>query len=78
MHVTGPGVSLSNQLTGPANLTGPGTSAGSSNASSGRGSFKLKNVPIVDVQVRIISMYVLMGRKDYARRRKSPRRIFVS
>jgi len=50
MHVTGPGVSLSNQLTGPATLTGPGTSAGSSNASSGRGSFKLKNVPIVDVQ----------------------------
>ena len=46
MHVTGPGVSLTNQLTGP--------SAGSSNASSGRGSFKLKNVPIVDVQVRII------------------------
>ena len=54
MHVTGPGVSLTNQLTGPANLTGPGISAGSSNASSGRGSFKLKNVPIVDVQVRII------------------------
>lgn len=54
MHVNGPGVSLSNQLTGPATLTGPGTSAGSSNASSGRGSFKLKNVPIVDVQVRVI------------------------
>ena len=51
MHVTGPGENLSNQL------TGPGTSAGSSNASSGRGSFKLKNVPIVDVQVRVISMF---------------------